>query len=64
MAKVVWRRAGESASRIDTRRSDVSGQFSPSKVRSLSGAVLTQKVSKALKSANTVTQTFKPKNAR
>jgi hypothetical protein len=34
------------------------------KTRSTTGSALSQKVSKALRSANTITQTFKPKNAR
>jgi hypothetical protein len=61
MAKNSWSKAG--TERV-IRRDAITGKMTRYEIRSLAGAALTQKVSKALRSANTQTQTFKPKNAR
>lgn len=63
MAKDIQRKSGEAYSR-SPRRDSLSGKFSGIETRNTAGSALTQRVTKALKSANTVTQTFKPKNAR
>jgi hypothetical protein len=62
MSKTNWRKSGVEAKLV--RRDSMSGKLSEVRVKSLAGAALTQRVSKSLKSANTITQTFKPKNAR
>lgn len=59
MAKGIQRKSSGS---YVVRRVSTSGK--QGEIRSIAGSALTQKVTKALKSANTVTQTFKPKNAR
>jgi hypothetical protein len=61
MAKNIQRKSSGS---YVIRRSSTSGKLPSGEIRSIAGSTLTQKVTKALRSANTATQTFKPKNAK
>lgn len=63
MAKEIGRKSSESYSK-SLRRDSLSGKLSYAGTKTVAGSALTQRVTKALKSANTATQTFKPKNAR
>lgn len=63
MSKSSWHKLSGDTSK-SFRRDTLTGKFTD--VKKSAGSVLTQRerVTKALKSANTQTQTFKPKNAR
>lgn len=63
MAKNSWPKSGEFSSR-PVRRDAATGKITRNEIRTIAAAALTQRVGKALRSANTQTQTFKPKNAR
>jgi hypothetical protein len=63
MAKNNWPKSGEFSSKI-LRHEVATNKVTRHQTRTIAGAALTQRVGKALRSANTQTQTFKPKNAR
>jgi len=64
MAKEIRHKSARSSLSSSTYRDALSTKVLEPKIRSTAGSALSQKVSKALRSANTITQTFKPKNAR